>query len=107
MLPMLVRLDPTAHKGEYHVISSNSFAFQLRHDSKDALDLLATRSYTRPVFLDLGRQELFLEVEIQSSRQETRISSTRFFYPLDHTPSTRPEFQGGVLVHIRQRRQVW
>ena len=51
---MLERLDPTAHKGEYHVISTNSFAFQLCNDSKDALDLLPTRSYTRLVFLDVG-----------------------------------------------------
>ena len=36
-----------------------------------------------------------MEVEIQSSRHETRISSTRVLYPLDHTISTRPEFQGG------------
>ena len=51
---MLKRLDPTAHKGENHVISGNSLIFHLYNDSKEALDLLATRSYTRPVFLDLG-----------------------------------------------------
>ena len=99
---MLKRLDPTAHKGEYHVISDNSLVFHLCNDSKEALDLLATRSYTCQVFMDLGgHQELFLEVEIQSPRHETRISSTGVLYPLDHTLSTRPEFQGGVLVHIR------
>ena len=54
MLSMLKRLDPTAHKGENHVISGNSFVFHLCNDSKEALDLLATRSYTCPVFLDLG-----------------------------------------------------
>ena len=54
MLSMLKRLDPTAHKGENHVISGNSLIFHLCNDSKEALDLLATRSYTCPVFLDLG-----------------------------------------------------
>ena len=104
---MLKRLDPTAHKGENHVISGNSLVFHLCNDSKEALDLLATRSYTCPVFLDLGgHQELFLEEEIQSSQHETRISSTRVLYPLDHMLSTRTEFHGGVLVHIRQQRQV-
>ena len=43
-----------AHKGEIHVISGNSLDFHLCNDSKEALDLLATRSYTCPVFLDLG-----------------------------------------------------
>ena len=51
---MLKRLDPTAHEGENHVISGNSLIFHLCNDSKEALDLLATRSYTCPVFLDLG-----------------------------------------------------
>ena len=105
---MLERLDPTAYKEEDHMIIGDSFILPIRNGSEDALNLLATRSITRPVFLDLGgHQELFLEVEIQSSRHETRISSTRVLYPLDHTLSTHPEFQGGVLVHIRRRRQVW
>ena len=43
-----------AHKGENHVISGNSLVFHLCNDSKKALDLLATRSTTRPVLLDLG-----------------------------------------------------
>ena len=51
---MLQRLDSTAHKGENHVISSNSLIFHLCNDSTEALDLLATRSFTCPVFLDLG-----------------------------------------------------
>ena len=53
-----------------------------------------------------GRQELFLGVEIQNSRHETRIFSTRFLYPMDHKLSTRPGFQGKVLVHIHQQRKV-
>ena len=53
MFPMLERLDPTAHKGEDHVISGNSLVFHLCNDSNEALDLLVTRSHTRPVFLDL------------------------------------------------------
>ena len=52
-----------------------------------------------------GRQELFLEVEIQSSRRETRISSIQFLYPLDHKLSTRPESQDEILVHIRQQHE--
>ena len=50
--------------------------------------------------LGLGRhQELFLEVEIRSSRYETRIFSTRFLYPLDHKISTRLGSQDGALIH--------
>ena len=54
MLSMLKRLDMMAQKGENHVISDNSLIFHLCNDSKEALDLLATRSYTCPAFLDLG-----------------------------------------------------
>ena len=108
MFPKLKRLDPTAYKGEDHMITGDSFILPICNGSEDALNLLATRSITRPVFLDLGgHQELFLEVEIQSSRHETRISSTRVLYPLDHTLSTHPESQGGVSGHIRQRGKVW
>ena len=51
---MLERLDPTAYKGEDHMITGDSFIFPIRNGSEDALNLLATRSITRPVFLDLG-----------------------------------------------------
>ena len=54
MLSMLKRLNPTAYKGVNYVISGNSLIFHLCNDSTDALDLLATRSFTCPVFLDLG-----------------------------------------------------
>ena len=54
MLSILERLNPMAHKGEDHMIPGNSFVFHFCNDSKEALDLLATRSYTCPVFLDLG-----------------------------------------------------
>ena len=54
MFSMLKRLDPTAHKGEDHMITGNSFVFPTGNGFKNALDLLATRSSTRPVFLDLG-----------------------------------------------------
>ena len=37
-----------------HMISSDSFAFNNGNDTKNDFDLLATRSFTRPVFLDLG-----------------------------------------------------
>ena len=36
------------------MISSDSFAFDNGNDTKNDFDLLATRSFTRPVFLDLG-----------------------------------------------------
>ena len=51
---MLERLDPTAHKGEDHMITGDSFVFPTCKGSKDALDLLATRPCTRAVLLDLG-----------------------------------------------------
>ena len=51
---MLEMLDPTAYKGEDHMITGNSFVFPICNGSKDALDLLATRPGTRPVLLDLG-----------------------------------------------------
>ena len=54
-----------------------------------------------------GHEEFFLEVEIQSSRHETRIFSTRLLYPLDHKPSTRLGSQDGVLIHNHRQRQVW
>ena len=54
MFPKLERLDPTAYKGEDHMITGDSFIFPIRNGSEDALNLLATRSITRPVFLDLG-----------------------------------------------------
>ena len=51
---MLERLDPTAHKGEDHMITGDSFVFPTCNSSKDALDLLATRPCTRPILLDMG-----------------------------------------------------
>jgi hypothetical protein len=54
MFSMLERLDPTAHKGEDYMVTGNSFVFPTGNGFKNALDLFATRSYTRPVFLDLG-----------------------------------------------------
>ena len=59
MFTMLERLDPTAYKGEDQMITGNSFVFPIRNGSEDALDLLATRSYNRPVFLDLGALGIF------------------------------------------------
>ena len=51
---MLERLDPTAYKGEDHMLTGDSFILPIRNGSEDALNLIATRSITRPVFLDLG-----------------------------------------------------
>ena len=51
---MLERLDPMAYKGEDHMITGDSFIFPFGNSFEDALNLLATRSITRPGFLDLG-----------------------------------------------------
>ena len=53
MFPMLKRLDLTSHKGEDHMISSNSFVFEIGNGAKNALDLFATGSRTWPVCLYL------------------------------------------------------
>ena len=106
MFPMLKRLDPTTHKGEDHMISSNSFVFEIGNGAKNALDLFATGSCTWPVCLDLGALVTLSGSGDSSSRHETRNFSTRFLYPLDHKLSTRPGFRDEALVHIRQRRRV-
>ena len=54
MFPKLKRLDPTAYKGENHMITGDSFIFPFCNGFEDTLNLYATRSITRPVFLDLG-----------------------------------------------------
>ena len=54
MLPTLERLNPTTHKGKDDMVTSDSFVFEIRNGSKDTFDLLATRSCTRPVCLNLG-----------------------------------------------------
>ena len=54
MLPMLQRLDPTAYKRKDYMITSDSFIFQMSNGFQDAVNLLATRSFTRPALLDLG-----------------------------------------------------
>ena len=54
MLSELERLNSMTNKWVDHMISSDSFAFNNGNDTKNDLDLLATRSFTRPVFLDLG-----------------------------------------------------
>ena len=105
---MLERLDPTAYKKKDYMITSDFFILQMSNGSQNAVNLLATRSFTRPVLLDLGEhQESSLEVEIQNSRYRTRIFSTQLLYPTDHMISTHSEFQGRVLVHTRRRRQVY
>ena len=42
MFPTLKRLDPTTHEGEDHMLSSNSFVFEIGNGAKNALDLFAT-----------------------------------------------------------------
>ena len=54
-----------------------------------------------------GRQQSFLEVEIQSSQHGTRTSSIPLLYPLDHKLSTHFGSQDGVPTHIPRRRQDW
>ena len=51
---MLERLQPSTNKEEDHMISSDSFVFDSGNNSKNDFNLLATRSFTRPAFLDLG-----------------------------------------------------
>ena len=83
------------------MISSDSFVLDSGDNSKNAFNLLATRSFTRPAFLDLGgRQQPFLEAGIQSSQHGTRTSSIPLLYPLDHKLSTRFGSQDGVPTHI-------
>ena len=78
------------------MISSDSFAFYSSNNTKNCFDLLATRSFTRPVFLDLGgRPQPFLAAGIQNSQHETRISSIQLFQ------FTSPD-DGGIGV-IRDR----
>ena len=54
MLSMLERLQPSTNKEEDHMISSDSFVFDSGNNTKNDFNLLATRSFTRPAFLDLG-----------------------------------------------------
>ena len=43
---VLERLDPTTHKGEDHMITSDPFVLEIANGTKDALDLFATSSCT-------------------------------------------------------------
>ena len=62
---MLERLDPTAYKRKDYMITSDSFIFQMSNGFQDTVNLLPTRSFTRPALLDLaGPQEFFLGGEI-------------------------------------------
>ena len=54
-----------------------------------------------------GRQEFSLEVEIQSSRHETRNFSTRLLYPRDYKICTCPKFQDRVSTNIPRQQRVW
>jgi len=40
MFSMLERLDPTSHKGEDHMITSDSFVHEIGNGAKDAVDFL-------------------------------------------------------------------
>ena len=53
MLPILERLDPTAYKRKDYMITSDSFIFQMSNGFQDAVNLLVTRSFTRPALSDL------------------------------------------------------
>ena len=53
-----------------------------------------------------GRQEFSQEVEIQSSRHETRNFSTQLLYQMVDRIGTRLDFQDGVLTHTLRRWQV-
>src|SRR6185295_15480384 len=54
MLSELERLDSTTNKGVDHMISSDSFALDSGNNMHYDFNLPATRSFTRPAFLDLG-----------------------------------------------------
>ena len=74
MLPMLKRLNPTTHKGKDYMIASNSFVFEFCNGSKYTFDLIATRSCTRPVCLDLGGTSNSLwkwRFEVSNTKLET------------------------------------
>jgi len=90
------------------MISSDSFVFNSGNNTKNGFNFLATRSLTRPTFLDLGcASKSFLEAGIQSSQHGTITFSIQLLYPLDHKPSTRLGFQAGVPIHIPRQRQDW
>ena len=87
------------------MITGDSFIFSFCNGFEDALNLYAT-SFLGPG----GHQELFLEVEIQNSRHETRIFSIRLLYLMDlmdHKPSTRLGSQDVVLNHNPRQWWVW
>ena len=78
MLPMLERLDPTAYKRKDYMITSDSFIFQMSNGFQDAINLLATRSFTRPALLDLGGpRNSFWEGRFEVSNMKLE------FFPLD------------------------
>jgi hypothetical protein len=54
MFSMLERLDPMDYKRKDYMIASNSFIFQVSNGFQEAVNFLATRSKTQPVFLDQG-----------------------------------------------------
>ena len=75
---MLERLDPTAYKRKDYMITSDSFIFQMSNGSQDAVNLLATRSFTRPALLDLGGpRNSFWEGRFEVSNMKPE------FFPLD------------------------
>jgi len=74
MLPTLKWLNPTTRKGKDHMVTSNSFVFEICNGSKDTFDLIATRSCTRPVCLDLGGTSNSLwkwRFEVSNTKLET------------------------------------
>ena len=100
LLTALERLDPTAYKGKDHMITDDSFIFQMSNGFEDALNLLATRSTTRPVLLDLGgTRNSFWKWRFKISDMKPDFFSTRLLYQLDHKPCTRLGPQDGVLIH--------
>ena len=78
MLPMLERLDPTAYKRKDYMITSDSFIFQMSNGFQDAVNFLATRSFTRPAHSDLGSpRNSFWEGRFEVSNMKLE------FFPLD------------------------
>ena len=68
---MLERLDPTAYKEKDYMITSDSFILQMSNGSQNAVNLFATRSFTRPALLDLeGPKNSFWEGRFEVSNMK-------------------------------------
>ena len=110
MLSQLERLRPAIDKWEDHMISSDSIFLNNGNRTKNGFNLLATRSSTRPVLLDLGgTNSPFWKWGFKVPNMEPELLPFgSFTMGVFHKPSTHLGSQGGVPIHIpRQRRDWW